>query len=357
MFKILLNNKEIQLYKSFTINKSLSNFVDTFQISLSNPWWLYSRTIPIGCYINVFWDDIEIFRWICEKKDVTYDSVGSTLNFSWREELLLLTEDDISPLQKAYKKVSDNFIIKDVCKWYGWKFDLANEKIITEYEIPNSWARKGQVLDDVVSQNNFYLYKIWDTIYKKELPKESDYTKRNRPQFTLATQWWWFVNYNNRLLNVSISEDISNCKSTLKWFTYWTWKAKPKIATTVENKHLLNGTYPQRLRNVLEKKLTAPAIKRFVSKSVDVKNKKELNLIMEKTKVQQDIQIDLKISISEFLDLHILDTVEVFIQDEWIKQYFRIKEITYNYDSSNKWYTEYNMTPIIWIENEAKKYV
>ena len=357
MYKILIDNVPIKLYESFSINKSLSNFVDAFNISIANPQWLYWRTLPIWAYIHIYWEDIEIFRGICEKKSITYWTVGSTLTFSGREELLLLTEDDISPLQKNYKKVSDNFIIQDVCKGYGWKFDLASEKMITEYEIPNSWARKGQVLDDIVSQNNFYLFKVWETIYKRELPKESDYTKRNRPQFTLATQWGWFVNYNNRLLDISISEDITSCKSTLKGFTYGSGKAKPKIAVTVENKHLIDWTYPQRLRNISPNPMKAPSIKRFVSKSVDTKSKKELNGIMEKTKVSQDIQIEVKISISEFLNLKMLDTVEIFIQDEDVKQYMRISEISYHYDKSNKFYTEYTFSPIIVVQNEAKKYV
>jgi len=36
------------------------------------------------------------------------------LIFSGREELFLVTEEDISPIQKDYLKVSDNFIIKDI---------------------------------------------------------------------------------------------------------------------------------------------------------------------------------------------------------------------------------------------------
>lgn len=352
MFQVKINNKEIQLYENFTINKSLTNFVDSFSITVWNPWGLYSRTIPVGSYINIYWEWIEIFRGICEKKQVNIWAVWFTLTFSGREELLLLTEDDINPLKKDYKNVSDNFIIKDVCSWYWWDFDLAPEKIIKEYEIPNNWVRKWSVLDSISSRNNFYLFKIWKIIYKKPLPNETDYTVRNNPQFTLSSQWGWFVNYNNRILDVSISEDITACKSNIKWFTYGSWKTKPKISTELTNSTLLDWTYPQRLRNISNNPLTAPIIKRYVSNSVDVKSKTELDWILRKTRNAQDIQIEVKIIIAEFLDLNILDTCEIFIQDEEIKQYMYIKAISYNYDKSNKFYTSFTFVPIIpvWLE-------
>lgn len=352
MFTIKINNQEIKLYESFNINKSLGNFVDTFSITLWNPWGIYSRTIPIWSYINIYNNWIEIFRGICEKKTVKIWSVWFTLTFSGREELLLLTEDDINPLKKDYKNVSDNFIIKDVCDWYGWEFDLAPEKIIKEYEIPNNWVRKWSVLDSITSRNNFYLYKIWKIIYKKELPRESNYTVRNNPQFTLSSQGGWFTDYNNRILDVNISEDISSCKSTIKWFTYGAWKTKPKIADTIENTSLTTWVYPQRLRNISDNPLTAPTISRYVSSAVDVKSKAELDWMLKKTRVNHDIKIEVKITLAEFLDLHMLDTCEIFIQDEDIKQYMYIKSLSYNYDKSNKFYTTFVFTPIIPISLE-----
>lgn len=352
MFKIVINNEEIKLFESFTISKSLDNFVDSFNISIWNPRWRYSRTIPVGAYINVYYEDVEIFRGICEKKDIDIWSVWSTLDFSGREELLLLTEDDITPLNKDYEKVSDNFIIKDVCKGYWWNFQLWPEKIIKEYKIPNNWVRKWSVLDDIVSRNNYHLYKIWNTIYKKALPRESDYTIRNRPQFTLSSQWGWFVNFNNRILSVKISEDISGCKSTIKWFTYGTWKAKPKISTELENTILSKWAYPQRLRNISNYPMTAPVIKRYVSSAVELKSKVELDWLVNKARLDHDIKIEVNITIAEFLDLHILDTCEIFIQDEDIKQYMYIKALSYNYDKSNKFYTSYTFAPIVPVELE-----
>lgn len=352
MFKVLINGQTIQLYESFSVNKSLSNFVDTFTITLWNPWWIFSRTIPIWSYFNLYWDWAEIFRWICEKKTVTLWQVGSKLTFSWREEMLLLTEDDITPLHKDYKNIADNIIIEDICKWYWWKLELNVPKIIAEYKISDHWVRKWEVLEDITSSNNFYLFKIWWIIYKKELPRESDYTDRKRPQFTLSSQWWWFTDFNNRILDVNISEDITAAKSNIQWFTYWKWKNKPvKIIDTQVNKELLDWSYPSRLRNIWDK-ISAPVIKRFVSQSVTVKSKKELTALLKKAKVANDIQIEVEITIAEVLNLHMLDTAEIFIQDENIKQYMYIKEMSYNYDSFNKFYTKFVFSPIVPIENE-----
>ena len=352
MFKIKINNREIKLLNSFSINKDLNNFVDTFNINIWNPWGIYSRTIPVWAYINVYYNNIEIFRGVCEKKDVNIWNVWFDLSFSGREEMLLLTEDDINPLKKDYEKVSDNFIIKDVTKWYWWEYELWAEKLINEYKISNNWVRKWSVLNNIVSRNNFYLFKIWNTLYKKLLPSESDYTVRNSPQFTLATQGGGFVGYNNRILDIKISENISWCKSTIKGFTYGASNTKPKIVSELENTSLSTWIYPQRLRNISNAPLTAPVIKRFVSNSVDVKSKAELDWLLKKTRIDQDIQIEVNITIAEFLDLHILDTCEVFIQDEDIKQYMYIKALSYNYDKTNKFYTSYTFSPIIPVELE-----
>lgn len=352
MFKVFLDNKEITLYNSFSVKKSLWSFVDTFTISMWNPKWLYSKTIPIWAFFSLYVDDIEVFRWICENKSVTFWEVGSTLTFSGREELLLLTEDDISPLQKNYKDVTDNFIIQDVCNWYWWDFDLSEPKTIKEFDIPNNWIRKWQVIDDIINRNDLYIFKIWKTIYKRERPAESDYTERKKLQFTLATQWGWFIDYNNRLLDVSISEDISWIKSKLTWYTYGTWNEKPTIFKEINNTHLQDWSYPRRLRNIDSEQRVAPVINRQVSTSVPVKSKAELDLSMERLKLNQDIKISVNITIAEFLDLNILDTSEIFIQDEDIKQYMFIKEINYNYDSSNKFYTKFSYQPITPIENE-----
>ena len=77
------------------------------------------------------------------------------------------------------------------------------------------------------------------------------------------------------------------------------------------------------------------------------KPKSELDAILKKTRIAQDIKIEVTISVAEFLDLHILDTCEIFIQDENIKQDMFIKAISYNYDSSNKFYTSFTFTPIV----------
>jgi hypothetical protein len=71
---------------------------------------------------------------------------------------------------------------------------------------------------------------------------------------------------------------------------------------------------------------------------------------MQKTKVAQDIQTDVKITIANFFNLQLLDIVEVFIEAENIQQYMYIKEMSYHYDSSNKFYTQFSLTPTEFIE-------
>jgi len=93
--------------------------------------------------------------------------------------------------------------------------------------------------------------------------------------------------------------------------------------------------------------MTAPIIDRFVSNSVEVGSEAELTKIVEKARITYDIKIGVDIVVAEFLDLHMLDTCEIFIQDEEIKQYMYITAISYNYDSNNKYYTSYTFTPIV----------
>jgi prophage tail gpP-like protein len=314
---------------------------------MANPKGINSTKIPIGATLVAYIGGIAIFRGICEVKKTTIDTVGSHLNFTGREEMVLLTEDEISPSVWDYKNVSDNYIIEDICTPYGWKFSLDTEKKIVEYKIGSSSVRKAQVIQDVAKLNGFVLLKRGLTLIKTKLPTSLDYGGRVTG-FEITNQENGFTNYNNRVLSSEITENITSAKSKIKGYTYWTGKAKPKIKSTIQNDTLLNGSYPSRIRNTLTGATgNSVLIDRTHHISVPVKDVKDLDEALSEARRELDMKISVSVTMVGYLDLDLLNTIEVFIEDEGIKQYMYIDEITLSYDSTNKFTTQLNLIPII----------
>lgn len=346
MIQIFLNWLEVTHFENFRLSRSIWNFVDDFSVSIGNVDGKASTSYPIGSYVNILNNWVEIFRGVLESKEVSWENIGSKMQVSWREELVFLTEDDLPPTKWNYKGVSDNFIIEDICSGYWWTFNLDEAKKIDEYEVSSSGVRKWQVIESVCGLNNFYFFKKWVNVYKRKLPTVNNYWSRVTA-FKMTKEWWEFHDFNNRILGVTLSEDIQAARTTIKGYVYAKDPNKTKLESVITNPYIESWTYARRLRNLTKDLYKWISLKRTSHINVIAKNKKDLDSAMLKARIQGDIKIKLTITVAWIMDLDIIDAVEVSIEEELISQYFYVDTVVYRIDQNNKTTTEIVLVPVL----------
>lgn len=345
MNEVRINWIPVIEYNSISIERSIDNFVDTFSCNLNNNGWLLSRKFPVGNTFSFIVEWVEVFRWLIETKKVNYWNVWNNLSIWWREELVFLTEDEISPTISKYKNTTDNYVIEQITSWFWWTLDLWESSKISEYEV-SVWMKKWQIIEDVVKLNNFIVYKRGKTLYKKQRPTVAKPWKL-KSTFRSSIEGWKFHNFNNRIISIDITEDISRCRSNIKGYTYTRDKSKSKIKDEIKNQYLLDWTYHKRLRNQVSWTWSNTRIQRLMHITAPVKDQKELNQSMKNWRVETDIKMEVSVVLYWFVDLDLLDTIDVVIESEWISQYMYITSIRYSFDKTNKFTSEIVMTPLI----------
>jgi hypothetical protein len=68
---------------------------------------------------------------------------------------------------------------------------------------------------------------------------------------------------------------------------------------------------------------------------------------MKKARIKWDININVEIVVAWINDFDVLDTIEVFIEEEQISQYFYVDVVEFEMDYSNKTTTRLILKPII----------
>jgi hypothetical protein len=88
--------------------------------------------------------------------------------------------------------------------------------VIKEYAISGS-TKVGQVIDDIVKQNDYYFFKRGLTCYKKQIPTGGVAGKN---KFVVGEKEGTIYIGSRRVLSAEILEDITACKSQIKGFGY-----------------------------------------------------------------------------------------------------------------------------------------
>ena len=331
--------KELLHYKGLSISRSTSSFVDSFSIEVNNPWWLYSTTIPVWWLVEVYYANVLFFRWLIEKKSWTIEWAGSTLTLSWREELCFITEEDANPTLWPFKNKTDNELITLLLWGYWRKLELGTSSKIKEFDISGS-QRIWQVIDDIVKYNDYFIYKRGKTIYKKKIPKEQ---WKIQARFSISNRVWALYFEQSRVMSMSYTEDITSCRASLTWYAYQQWKKKSSIYKTTTNSDIWSWAYASRLRNLSSLKWTKLSNRKWYV-VWEAKDKEELEKQMNRAMKATDIAVDVTVSVYDFIDVDLLDTVYVQVETEKISQAMFISGIRYAVDSSNKRYTEVTLS-------------
>lgn len=339
--QVRINWKEFIHFNSLNVNRNIANFVDTFNITCANPAGRYSTEISVGSLVSFYQAWVEFFRGYIEKKTVQYNSVWSTMTLSWREEIVVLTEDDIEPTVGPFKNVTDNSIIQLVTKDYPWKLELGKTANIKEYAISSGSIRKGQVLDDIVKYNDFVLIKKGTTLYKKKIPTWPE--SASKIKFTMTVLDGRFSMQNERILTVQLSEDITSVRSSVIGYSYQSWKKKLKVEKKFENPDLIGGDYGHRLRNQLEIKWSWLQRKRYIT--TPAKDLGELNGQVSRAIRELDMKCEVTITVAGIFSVDLLDVVDIRIEQEKVLQFMYVESIEYNLNSSNATTTIIKVSP------------
>lgn len=336
---IKVNGEDFIHYKTFRIDRNVDNFVDSFNLECNNPQGRYSKSFPVWSVIEFYYGDVLIFRCLGESKTVDYGAVGSSLTFSWREELLVLTEDDADPTLWPYKGVTDNSIISELMQGYSRNLELWPDQVIKEYAIPGGSTRKWQVIMDIVNYNDYTLIKRWNTIFKEKIPTER-WTVKAKYRMTILD--WEFHIHNTRIESVKIIEDITTARSSITGFTYQKGKKKLTQKDEFINTSLTDWSYARKLRN--RTNLSGYNLQRNYFVTTPGKDVAELGSQIRKQARALDMKDEIVIEVYWFMDLQLLDTVDVQIEQEGIVQYMYIKALSFSLDQSNKLTTTATLT-------------
>ena len=337
--KVLLNWQEFIHYSSFSVKRSISNFIDTFTITCNNPFGRYSTTIPVGWVASIWYNGVEIFRGYIEKKDTNLQNVGSFMVVSGREEIVSICETDVDPQTAQFKNTTDNAIITKLLQGKGFILDLWTAYPVKEYSA-NPWMRIAQVVDDVSKYSDCVIIKKGNSLIKRRLPSWP--TGKAIPLRVTKVDWALSI-YNSKIIDIKFSEDITQSKGYMMGYSYERGKNKKSVYAKTENKVLTSGSYAKKLRNLSSMAWTPLKYESWFSSTA--KEKSEADVQARRTQRETDIDIDVTVTLAGFFDANIFDTVDVFIEQEKIQQYMYLEGIEYSFDKNNKAITILTIKP------------
>jgi len=342
---IKLGGTEFLHYTGFSVRRSLSQFVDTFSLSCSNPAGRYSREIYTGMSFQAYFEGVEILRGLIEGKKSRSAAVGSNITFTGREELVDVTEDDVDPSMGPFENVTDNTIIEALIDGFGWSTDFDDAKVITKYDITPGSSRKGQIIVDVARRNNFYVWKKGVVIYKRTLPEAGGDIK---DKFEFAVGLNSRGKWTNRVTSVDIVEDVSGAKSKLIGSGYEEGKPKEGTTVEVENDTIKDGKYHTVIRNLLSQTNTRP-LSRTHYASLPTTDEVSTNVLVERAVKEMNISAYINITLAGFHDFDLTDTVLFDAESEGIYNTFYVSTIEYRFESNNKRTTQLTLCPISYL--------
>ena len=201
--------------------------------------------------------------------------------------------------------------------------------------------KKAQVMQDSAQYNDYALFKRGDTLIKKQLPEAP--SQQVTQKFTVTRVDGQYSIYNQRILSIQINEDISSAGGTLVGFSYQKSKAKISQRYSKSVPDILSGDYAHRLRN--QTSMKGYPINRIRYVEAPAKDQNELHNMINRAARDIDMKTTVKLTVYGFLDIELLDTVDVQIEQEGILSYMYVESITYNLASSNEITTDITMRP------------
>lgn len=328
--KVLIDGKEFIHYSSFEIRRSIDQFIDTINIDINNPSGRYSTSIPVWSVISIFFEWVELFRWYLETKKVTIRSWWSTMAMGGREEIVKICEDDLDPQVTKFRNTTDNIIITKLLDGKGYKLDLSTPYAIKELN-GSMGMTIAQLVSSTMSYNDTIIFKKGNTLYKRSIPT---WPTGHIIPIRTSFEWGKYQMYNSDILSISIDEDITQSKGYMMGNTYQEWKSKQSLFAKTENKIMTSWKYASKVRNLSDMKWVPILYANYTTSTA--KTQAELKAQVKRAHREADIKASITFTVAWFFYIDLLDTLDIFIEQEKIQQFMYVSSVSYSFDKSNK---------------------
>lgn len=197
-----------------------------------------------------------------------------------------------------------------------------------------------QVIDDVTKYTDCVIIKKGTSLIKRKLPTGP--TGKAIPLRVTKADGSLSI-YNSKVMTIQLKENITKATGYMTSYSYQRGKKKESIYAKTENKILTSGKYASKLRNLT--KMVGTPLKNIRWFSSTAKEKAEVEAQTKRAQRETDIDIDMTVTVQGIFSANLLDTVDVYVEQEGIQQYMYIEEISYLFDASNTATTQLNIKP------------
>lgn len=325
-YTVQVNDFQLNKVESFTIRRSIENFVDTFEIEFGNVSNSTSPYIYLGDRIKFIKNGTDtIFEGIVETKDTSSDDVDMKLKISGRDTIVELVESRAN--FQTYKKTTDNAILlKTISQIGGFQTQFASAEKVDEYTIgPGDTI--ASVIDSVAKLNSFFLWKRGNTIIKARIA-----TTGSPVAFYNITG----IQRLNNVLKFSSSESIANAKTAIAGFSSSGKRNKKNVNVGKPVSVYSSSAYQLMLRDRNGHSGSSARLSRPHTMSTSGKNAAESQKQIDLAAKQSEPIIKVTIVVKGFQDYELNDIIYVEHALEGIRKNFVLTGITYTLSSDNQ---------------------
>lgn len=328
VYTVVVNNHQLNHFQGMSISRSMSSFMDQFDIRFGNKGNETSTKLYLGDRLEFRRNNREvIFTGIIEEKGTTIEDTNMRLRVSGRDSIVDLLETK-APFQ-TFKNVTDNVVIEKVIRSVTSDFslDLGEAKSIPEYSIgPGDTV--ASVIDGVAKQNGYFIWKVGNTIVKRKVAESG------LPVFKYVVGPLAFGE--NTIESWSTSESIANAKSKIEGYTQSGGRGKDTIFLSKDVPMFQSSDYQRTLRNRGGHGGSNARVNRVHAIGLASKNQgdaqREIEMAMKAAQTASSITIRVK----GFPDHELNDIITVVNLYEDVEGDFVLTAITYDIDENSK---------------------
>lgn len=335
-YDIVVNDFKLNKVESFTIRRSIENFVDTFEISFGNVSNSTSPFIYLGDKIKFLRNGVDnIFEGIVETKETTSNDTDLRIRISGRDSIVDLVESRAT--FQSFKKTTDNAILEKVISQIGgYTTQFAEAQKIDDYDIgPGDTI--AAVMDGVAKLNGFFIWRRGNTIIKDRIASSGAPVDI----FNITG----IQRYNN-ILQFSSSESIEAAKTKIEGFSNTGGRSKSNVKASNSVSIYQSNAYQLMLRDRNGHSGSSARLNRPHTMSVSGKNVAEAQKQVDLAAKQSYPKVRITILVKGFRDFELNDIIHIDHALEGINKDFVLTGITYTLDGNVRETTELVLQPL-----------
>ena len=334
MYSLVVDRKRLNHVRSFSIKRSITQFVDTFNVTLGNYGGNSSRNVYLGDILNfIRGSNDTIFSGVVESREISASDIEINLSVSGRDTICHLTESN-APLLN-FKNTTDNAIIEKVMAEVGdFTLDLGEAHAVSEYTI-NPGNTIGSVIDGVAKLNDTFTWKRGDVIIKRAIsetgtPKKAYYIEADR----------------KNILNIRTTESMTNAKTKISVYSHSGGRSKGSLKGEKIVDLYASSAFQTLITSQNGHTGSQARFDRPFNIAASGKNLGEVNRQLDVAVKQAEPRADIMIKVKDFQDFELNDIIAVVWDTVGINNNFVIVGLTFEIEEDNTQTTTINLQPL-----------